>query len=289
MTERTYTIKIDEPGCGDSTKKPVVMTIAGSDSGGGAGIQADIKSFAMHNVHGTCVIVSVTAQNTTGVDAVFDIPVDMIEKQFRSITADMIVSCAKTGMLSSPEIVSKAADLIRESGIPLIVDPVMASESGGKLLRQESVRVMKEKLLPVSYAVTPNIREAEILSGMKIGSQDDVLRAAAEIAKTGVRYVIVTGGHSDGTDLIYETASGRVTEIKGEFVKGGTHGTGCTYSSSLAASTAKGLPIEKAAEIAKKFVVRGILHSSDIGRGVSPINAAGFAAEILEKIGYDDR
>lgn len=271
-------------GCADE-RVPVVMTIAGSDSGGGAGIQADIKTFAMHDVHGTCVIVSVTAQNTTGVSSVFDLPATMIADQFRAVLSDMKVACVKTGMLSSPEIVSTVSDLVRGSGIPLIVDPVMAAESGGKLLRPESVAVMKEKLLPIACAVTPNIHEAEVLSGMKIASRADAETAAAKIAETGVSYVIITGGHADATDLIYESKTGRITLIEGEFVKGGTHGTGCTYSASIAASVANGLSVEDAARHAKEFVVRGILNSRNVGRGTAPINPTGYTVALARARG----
>lgn len=266
-----------------SLKKKCVMTIAGSDSGGGAGIQADLKTFSVLGVHGTCVIASVTSQNTTGVQAVFDLPVNEIGKQIDAVCTDMEISFAKTGMLSSPEIVRFVAGKIREYGFSLIVDPVMAAEAGGELLQKEAVQIMEEVLLPVSYAVTPNVFEAEILSGIKIKNTDDAKAAAQKIAKTGVKYVIVTGGHLNAEDIIYDAANKKFTHLPGSFVKGGTHGTGCTYSSALTAYLARGYAFDQACLLAKKFVVDAILYSEKIGTGVAPVNPGGMAALKAER------
>jgi len=251
------------------------MTIAGSDSGGGAGIQADMKTFSALGVHGACVIASVTAQNTTGVKAVFDIPVSEIGKQIDTVCTDMDISFAKTGMLSSPEIVRFVAGKIQEYGFSLIVDPVMAAEAGGELLQKEAVATMAEVLLPVSYAVTPNVFEAEILSGLPIKNTDDAKAAALEIAKTGVKYVVVTGGHLDAKDVIYDAANKEFTLLPGTFVKGGTHGTGCTYSSAIVSYLARGYTFVQACRLAKEFVVDAILYSKIIGEGVAPVHPAG--------------
>ncbi len=251
------------------------MTIAGSDSGGGAGIEADLKTFSALGVHGTCVIASVTSQNTTGVQSVFDIPTEHIGTQIDSVCTDMNIVFAKTGMLSSPEIVRFVAGKVKEYSLSLIVDPVMAAEAGGELLRKEAVRMMAEVLLPVSYAVTPNIFEAEILSGLKIKNTDDAKNAAVKIAETGVKYVIVTGGHLNAEDIVYDSVNKEFTLLSGKFVKGGTHGTGCTYSSALVSYLARGCTFEQACGFAKKFVVDAILYSENVGSGVAPVNPGG--------------
>ncbi|MDL2261678.1 bifunctional hydroxymethylpyrimidine kinase/phosphomethylpyrimidine kinase, partial [Methanimicrococcus sp. OttesenSCG-928-J09] len=268
---------------GKCIQKKCVMTIAGSDSGGGAGIEADLKTFSALGVHGTCVIASVTSQNTRGVQAVYDIPIDVIGNQIDSICTDMNISFAKTGMLSSPEIVEFVAKKAAQYGINLIVDPVMAAEAGGELLRKEAVEMMAEALLPVSFAVTPNIFEAEILSGMKIKNAEDAKTAAVKIAETGVKYVIVTGGHLDAEDIVYDAANREFTLLSGTFVKGGTHGTGCTYSSALVSYLARGYTFEQACQFAKKFVVDAILFSENIGSGVAPVNPGGSVVYHFER------
>jgi len=271
-------------------KKKCVMTIAGSDSGGGAGIQADLKTFAALGVHGACVIASVTSQNTKGVNAVFDIPVSEIGKQMDAVCTDMDISFAKTGMLSSPEIVEFVAEKVKEYKIPLIVDPVMAAEAGGELLKKEAVAALSKSLLPVSFAVTPNIFEAEILSGMKIRNMEDAEIAAQKIAKTGVKYVIITGGHLNAEDVAYDSENKKFTHFKGEFVKGGTHGTGCTYSAALVSYLSRNYTFDQACRLAKIFVVNAILYSKTIGNGVSPVNPTGAfvlkaeRANVLENI-----
>jgi len=266
-------------------KKNCVMTIAGSDSGGGAGIQADLKTFSALGVHGACVIASVTSQNTTGVQAVFDIPVEEIRKQLDSVCSDLNVVFAKTGMLSSPEIVQFVAEKAAEYDLSLIVDPVMSAEAGGELLRKDAVKMMADALLPVSYAVTPNIFEAEVLSGMKIKTKEDAKKAAVKIAETGVKFVIVTGGHLDATDIIYNSEMKEFVLLPGTFVKGGTHGTGCTFSSALVSYLARGLNFDQACKAAKSFVVTSILHSENIGNGVAPVNP-GRAAVIQSERGF---
>ncbi|MBZ3936040.1 bifunctional hydroxymethylpyrimidine kinase/phosphomethylpyrimidine kinase [Methanimicrococcus blatticola] len=264
-------------------KKKCVMTIAGSDSGGGAGIEADLKTFSALGVHGACVIASVTSQNTTGVQSVFDIPVEHIGTQMDSVCTDMNIVFAKSGMLSSPEIVQFVAGKVKEYGLSLVVDPVMAAEAGGELLRKEAVEMMAEALLPVSYAVTPNIFEAEILSGLKIKNADDAKAAAVKIAETGVKYVIVTGGHLDAEDIVYDSENKEFTLLSGTFVKGGTHGTGCTYSSALVSYLARGYTFEEACRFAKKFVVDAILYSENIGSGVAPVNPGGASTLFSER------
>ncbi|NOQ48993.1 MAG: bifunctional hydroxymethylpyrimidine kinase/phosphomethylpyrimidine kinase, partial [Methanococcoides sp.] len=177
---------------------PVVLTIAGSDSGGGAGIEADIKTLSSLYVHGACAITSVTSQNTTGVQSAYELPPTVVSDQVDAVCTDMDVRWAKTGMLSSADIVRVVADRVKKYGLKVVVDPVMTAEAGGDLLEQDAVSILKDELLPISYAVTPNISEAETLSGMSITTREDAMEAAKAIASLGVKAVIITGGHSDG-------------------------------------------------------------------------------------------
>jgi hydroxymethylpyrimidine/phosphomethylpyrimidine kinase len=254
---------------------PVVMTIAGSDSGGGAGIEADIKTFATLGVHGTCAITSVTAQNTMGVLSIYDLPPHVISEQINAVCSDMDVKWAKTGMLSSAEIVAVVSKEAKCHGLSLVVDPVMAAEAGGDLLRKDAVRVLKEELLPVSKVVTPNIYEARTLSGIDIKDVNDAKTAAKKIAESGVEIVIVTGGHLDASDVVYESVSDTFTIIRGKFLEGGTHGSGCTYAASITAFLSRGYSIVEAAMLAKSFVEKAIVSSVKVGHGVGPVNQLG--------------
>lgn len=264
-------------------KTPIVMTIAGSDSGGGAGIAADLKTFAALGVHGTCAITSVTAQNTTGVLNSFDLTPEAVASQIEAVCADMDIRWAKTGMLSSSEIVKEVAKEVRKHGLFLVVDPVMAAEAGGNLMRKEALTVLIEELLPFCKVTTPNAFEAGKLASMEVKTPEDAKVAARKIADLGVEAVIVTGGHLDATDLLYETASDTFTRIPGTFVKGGTHGSGCTYSAAITAFLASGESLDRAAVKAKKFVEQAILRSQPAGRGVSPVNQLGAVLEEKER------
>ncbi len=257
------------------------LTIAGVDSGGGAGTAADIKTFAAFGVHGTCVITSVTAQNTKGVLDFFDIPAEFIEKQFDAIVSDIKIDCAKSGMLSSPEIVRAVARLIRKQNLPLVIDPVMAAEAGGKLLKNEAIWVLIEELLPHALVITPNVHEAELLSGFKIRGVNDAKKAARRIHELGVKAVIVTGGHLEGTDILY--ANGEFTYIAGKLIEGGTHGSGCTHSAALTAELAKGTQLIEAARSAKKFVENAIITGVKIGGGAAPVNQLGYTLAEAER------
>ncbi len=256
------------------------MTIAGVDSGGGAGIAADLKTFAALGVHGTCVITSVTAQNTKGVLNSFDIPTEFIEEQFEAVVEDIKIDCAKTGMLSSPEIVRTVAKLVKKQKLKLVIDPVMAAEAGGKLLKDEAAGVLIDELLPLAEVMTPNVSEAEKLSGFKIRSIRDAEKAARRIHELGAKAVIVKGGHLEGTDVLFD---GSYTYIDGTLVKGGTHGSGCTHSSALTAELAKGTPLVEAAQRAKKFVERAILASVKIGGGAAPVNQLAYTLTNAER------
>ncbi len=272
MTEKTL-----------KTKNPIVLTIAGSDSGGGAGIAADLKTFAAIGVHGTCAITSVTAQNTTGVLKTFDLTPETVASQIEAVCTDMEVRWAKSGMLASSEIVRKVAKEVRKYDLSLVLDPVMAAEAGGDLLRKEAFFVLIEELLPFCKVTTPNASEAGALASMAVKTPQDAKVAARKIADLGVEVVIVTGGHLDATDLIYEAASETFTRIPGTFVKGGTHGSGCTYSAAVTALLASGDNLEGAARKAKKFVEQAILRSRPVGRGVGPVNQLGVILEEKER------
>ncbi len=254
------------------SKIPVILTIAGSDSGGGAGIEADIKTIASLGLHTTCAITSVTSQNTTGVLSAYDIPCEVIRNQIDAVCEDMDITWAKSGMLSSSDIISTVAEMVTKYDLKLVVDPVMAAEAGGNLLRKNAIETLKQKLLPMSEVVTPNINEANILSGIQITNIEEAKEAARLISQTGVKIVIVTGGHLDASDIIYDSETDTYTIIPGNFVKGGTHGSGCTYSSAIAAALAQGYKIDEAAKIAKDFVVEAIKGSVPVGSGVGPVN-----------------
>lgn len=250
-----------------------VMTIAGSDSGGGAGVQADIKTFQALGVHGTCAITALTAQNTTGVRSVFDVPLPVIASQIDAIMADFNVRYAKTGMLSQAETVRLVAEKVRQYGLKVVVDPVMAAEAGGRLLNPDAVGALKDDLLPLAEATTPNVYEASVLSGVEIKDMDSAKEACRRIHRLGVKHVVLTGGHFGGVDILFDGV--KFTIFAGELIKGGTHGTGCAYSAAMTAYLAKGETIENTCDKAKRFVKEAVLNSMDVGHGVHPVNPGG--------------
>ncbi len=252
-----------------------ILTIAGSDSGGGAGIEADLKTFAALGMHGACAITSVTAQNTLGVERVYDIPEDVIVDQIRAVRSDIRVDYVKIGMLSSERIVRTVAREIRD--IPFVLDPVMSAEAGGSLLADDALDALESELIPLAAVVTPNVYEASAITGIRIRNIEDAERAAAAIATLGCRAAVITGGHLDGTDVLCESSSGKIESPRlirgsGGLIGGGTHGAGCTYSAALASYLAKGLSVPDACIAAKGFVEKAIANSSSIGRGVAPVN-----------------
>ncbi|MHC1587384.1 MAG: bifunctional hydroxymethylpyrimidine kinase/phosphomethylpyrimidine kinase [Candidatus Syntropharchaeia archaeon] len=247
----------------------VVMSIAGSDSSGGAGIQADLKTFSALNVYGTFAITAITAQNTMGVSSVFEIPPQIVAEQIESVIYDMEVKYVKTGMLYSPEIVEVVANQIKKYGIPLVIDPVIFAERGGVLLKEEAIDVLIKKLIPLSMVITPNIQEASILSRIEIRNLKDVKEAAMKIREFGVEAVIITGGHLEGEDVLYD---GDFSFIKGPLIKRGTHGSGCTYSAAITAQLAKGKDLYESAIFAKRFVRNAIIGGKKVGRGNNPID-----------------
>lgn len=259
----------------------VVLTIGGSDSGGGAGIQADIKTFSVLGLHGTCAITAITAQNTLGVQGVFGLAPDAVSKQLQSITCDFRVAFAKTGMLYSPDIVNVVAQHLREERIPLILDPVIEAEAGGRLLRPEAVMALKDTLIPLARVVTPNIFEAEALTGVRVKDVASAETAARKILDMGAKAVVVKGGHLDCTDLLMK--EGRVRLLKSQRAEGGNHGVGCTYSAALTSFLALGYALEDAALLAKNFATQAISNSMNVGKGVAPVNQSGTLREDAER------
>lgn len=252
------------------------LTIAGSDSGGGAGIQADLKTFQELEVYGMSVITAVTAQNTLGVQAVYPMTVEAVEEQLYSIATDLQPDAIKTGMLYSGEIIGKVAEVVeKNSWMKLIVDPVMIAKGGASLLQEEAVEALKAKLIPLAYVVTPNIPEAEALTGIKIETLDDRKRAAEKIHAMGAVNVVIKGGHSTDKkhviDLLYDGEAFHEFDSIRKQTKN-THGTGCTFAAAITAELAKGRSVHDAIRVAKKFISAAIDEHLEIGAGHGPTN-----------------
>jgi hydroxymethylpyrimidine/phosphomethylpyrimidine kinase len=253
----------------------IALTIAGSDSSAGAGIQADLKTFAAHGVFGVTAITAVTAQNTTGIVAAAPIAADIVAAQIEAVASDLGVHAVKTGMLANAAIVEAVAAAVADLELPfLVVDPVIAATSGDLLLDDEGLLAMKKELLSRAHAVTPNIAEAEVLSGVTIRSEEDRRTAAKRIFALGPVYVVITGGHGSGdriVDLVYD---GEVFTDYATVRVGGrhTHGTGCSFSAALTAHLALGRSLEDAVPLAQEYVAGAIRHSPGLGRGSGPMN-----------------
>ena len=259
----------------DSTGMSTALTIAGSDSGGGAGIQADLKTFAAHGVYGTCAITALTAQNTVGVTGIHVVPADFVTAQIEAVAADLGCDAVKTGMLATAAIVEAVAAAIESLDLPnLVVDPVMVAKSGAHLLEDDAVHAMRGTLLRLARVVTPNVPEAEVLAGMRIGSRDDLREAARRIAAHTPAAIVMKGGHLPGSevvDLLYE--DGRFVEFVGPRVAGpNTHGTGCTFAAAIAAQLAKGSSVEDAVREAKEYVAGAMRVGIPLGRGHRPLD-----------------
>lgn len=251
-------------------KIPVALTVAGSDTSGGAGIQADLKTFTAFGVYGQSIITSLTAQNIHEVTAIKDVPPGFISKQFDALHGDLGFNAVKTGMLSSRNILRKVAEKIRQYKIKkFVLDPVLVSTSGAVLLNRNAIGILKSDLVPLSLVLTPNIPEAEILTGMKIKDAGSMKEAARELFKLGCRYVLIKGGHgSDNTssnDFLFDGKS--FTEFRAKRVlKVNLHGTGCTFSAAVCAGLAKGSTVEEAVRMAKKFIYTSLIKSHDYKR-----------------------
>ncbi|MCH9010760.1 MAG: bifunctional hydroxymethylpyrimidine kinase/phosphomethylpyrimidine kinase [Chloroflexi bacterium] len=257
-----------------NSSTPRALTIAGSDSGAGAGIQADLKTFAAHGVYGTCAITAVTAQNTLKVDEVLELPTSLIESQIDAVVLDIGVDVVKTGMLSSSAIIEVVAAKVKEHNLRrLVVDPVMVAKGGDRLLQETAVDTMREVLLPLATVITPNAPEAGVLVGKKIETLDDARSAARELVLMGAKAAIVKGGHLPGppTDILYDGTEFRA--FTSQRIEGtSTHGTGCTFASAIAAGLARGMALEYAVGGAKEYVTEAIKAAFPMGGGHGPLN-----------------
>lgn len=252
----------------------VVLTIAGSDSGGGAGIQADLKTFGAHQVFGTSVLTAVTAQNTQGVQRVEALSVEIIEAQMRSVLSDFEVAAAKTGMLFSAEIIERVVQVAQEFHLPnLVVDPVMVATSGDRLLQEEAVEVLLRRLIPRACVVTPNLAEVEILTGRSIGTLEDARAAARALYEATGTSTVVKGGHrlDEATDVLFDGQTFR--EYRARLLKTSAgHGTGCTFSAALAAQLGRGCDLPEAIQRAKEYVWAALAAAPTLGHGRRPLN-----------------
>jgi hydroxymethylpyrimidine/phosphomethylpyrimidine kinase len=257
------------------TRVPVVMTVAGSDSGAGAGIQADLKTFAALGVYGASAITAITAQNTLGVTAVFELPPEMVAAQIDAIVEDLGAEAVKTGMLASAPIVEVVAERLGRHRLGnLVVDPVMVAKSGHPLLLPEAVDALRRLLLPLATVVTPNLSEAEALVGRPLSTEEELEAAARQIADMGPQAVVIKGGHRPGpeaVDLLYW--QGRLQRLVAPRIEtSSTHGTGCTFASAIAAYLAQGLEVPEAVARAKAFLTEALRHAYPLGRGRGPVD-----------------
>ncbi|MEM1561897.1 MAG: bifunctional hydroxymethylpyrimidine kinase/phosphomethylpyrimidine kinase [Candidatus Bathyarchaeia archaeon] len=262
-------------GASYSGRIPVTITIAGSDSGGGAGIQADLKTFAALGVHGTTAVTCVTAQNTYSITAIECLRPEIVREQIRQVAEDMGINAGKTGMLYTAEIINTVAEEVSRHGFPLVVDPVMVAKSGAPLLRPEAEEALTRSLLPIATVVTPNKFEAERLAKMEIRSIEDAKEAAERIGSLGPEAVVVKGGHfetaGESVDVLYYRGEKHVFRAPRIYAKT-THGTGCSFSAAIAAYLAKGADIVSAVRLAKEFITEAIRFGLNIGKGTGPVN-----------------
>jgi hydroxymethylpyrimidine/phosphomethylpyrimidine kinase len=255
--------------------KPVrVLTVAGSDSGGGAGIQADLKTITVLGGFGMSVVTALTAQNTRGVHGIHDVPTEFVEAQFDAVAGDIGIDAAKTGMLAGSEVIRAVAGKVRQYRIEkLVVDPVMVAKGGERLIREEAKKTLIADLIPLAFVLTPNIPEAEDLSGIPIATTDEMKEAARIIHRMGAGHVLVKGGHlsGDAVDVLYdgcmfrEFASPRIATAD-------THGTGCTYSAAIATGLAFGKDVAGAVTQAKRYITEAVRHAWRVGGGHGPTN-----------------
>lgn len=262
-----------------------ILTIAGSDSGGGAGIQADLKVITVLGGFGLSAVTALTAQNTVGVHGVHAVPLEFIAQQIDVVMSDIGADAAKTGMLATPEIVKVVADAISRHRIePLVVDPVMVAKSGDVLLAQEAQQALKTELLPLAYAVTPNLPEAEVLCGFPVRDLESMRAAAREIAQLGPQYVIVKGGHLDGraVDILFDGSD--FTTFDGpRLEQDNTHGTGCSFSAALATLLGQGVAIKEAVDQAKQYITRAIAAGLPLGNGHGPTDPFAHVRYLLKR------
>jgi hydroxymethylpyrimidine/phosphomethylpyrimidine kinase len=244
-----------------------ILSIAGSDPSGGAGIQADLKTFQKLGAHGMAIPVALTAQSSRGVSGTYPVPPQALSRQLKALLSDIRPDAIKTGMLLTQQVVNAVAKAVSSYKIRnLIVDPVIRSSSGRTLLAPEAVRAMKQKLLPLALVITPNVPEAEVLTGIRIMTEDDMDLAAGKLMDMGLRYVLIKGGHRTGPAIDTLYGGKTVLNFSTERVKGEFHGTGCVLSSALAVFIGQGYPVEKAVEKAKRFVDKMLKHAKPVGK-----------------------
>jgi hydroxymethylpyrimidine/phosphomethylpyrimidine kinase len=262
-----------------------VLTIAGSDSGGGAGIQADLKAITLLGGYGMSVLTALTAQNTIGVQAIHEVPARFVATQIDSVLSDIGADAIKTGMLANAEIVTVVAKKIREYGVKkIVVDPVMVAKSGDSLLRKDAQDALIKRLIPLAMVVTPNLPEASVLTGFKVNTIEEMRKAAHRIYETGAKNVVVKGGHLKGMaiDILYDGK--RYVEIEGRRIETkNTHGTGCTFASAIAAFLAKGETVYEAVRKAKTFITMAIQSGLPFGGGAGPTNPFAYILREMER------
>jgi len=252
---------------------PVALSIAGSDPCGGAGIQADLKTFHQFGVYGEAIPTLITVQNSLRVSRVEVLAAELVREQIEAVLEDIPPAAAKTGALGSAEIVRVVARAAAHWNFPLVVDPVMVSKHGRRLLSEDAVSALRDELLPKAALLTPNIPEAEILAGMTIRTPEDLRRAACGLVKMGARAILIKGGHAEGsaTDLLWDGSEWREFPAP-RLETRNTHGTGCTYSAAIAAGLARGETLLEAVALAKRFIHEAIRTSPGLGRGAGPLN-----------------
>jgi hydroxymethylpyrimidine/phosphomethylpyrimidine kinase len=254
---------------------PVALSIAGSDSGGGAGIQADLKTFQAFEVFGTTAITAVTVQNTIGVSAVHPVPLEIVRAQVAAVASDLHPAAVKTGMLGSPDLVRLVAEAIGEEGLKsYVLDPVMVASSGDRLLDRSAERTVLEHLVPLATLVTPNLDEAEILVGFRVRTEEEMRRAALGLVEAGAGAALLKGGHltdDEVVDVLYDGADWHHWRRQ-RISTTSTHGTGCTLSAAIAAGLAHGRPLLRSVEDALRYVNRAIAAAPGLGSGHGPLN-----------------
>ncbi|MFC4468529.1 bifunctional hydroxymethylpyrimidine kinase/phosphomethylpyrimidine kinase [Streptomyces xiangluensis] len=254
---------------------PRVLTVAGSDSGGGAGIQADLKTMLAFGVHGMSVLTAVTAQNSLGVQGAWELPGEAVRAQYRSVVDDIGVQAVKTGMLASTELVETVAELIGGTDAPVVVDPVGVSKHGDSLLAEDALDSLRTKLLPVATVATPNLDEVAQLTGVRVESEDGMRRAAAALLSYGPQWALIKGGHLVGDAVDFLTDGSEEHWLRAPRLDNRhTHGTGCTLASAIASGLAKGRSVPEAVAAAKEYVTGAIAAGFALGGGIGPVDHA---------------
>ncbi|GGV09230.1 hydroxymethylpyrimidine/phosphomethylpyrimidine kinase [Streptomyces litmocidini] len=254
---------------------PLVLTVAGSDSGGGAGVQADLKTMLALGVHGMSVLTAVTAQNSRGVQGVWELPVEAVRAQYRAVVDDIGVQAVKTGMLASAALVETVAELLADTGAPVVVDPVGVSKHGDPLLAETALDSVRRRLLPRATVATPNLDEVTQLTGVHVRHEDDMRTAAGAVLAYGPRWVLIKGGHlpvgREAVDLLTDGTEEHWLRAPRHDNRH-THGTGCTLASAVASGLAKGLPVPEAVRQAKEYVTGAVAAGFALGAGIGPVD-----------------